>query len=105
MLQAVCDNHDSHHLRAAANSTAALAAAAAAALTSGTVSVKVLRHIANRGLGGALQTGFGHSTGDVVVVVDCDLSYSPDHIPKLVAAVEDGKAQIAVASPYMPGGK
>src|SRR3954470_24216078 len=75
--------------------TAAIAVAAAAEVSTERVRVRVLRHIANRGLGGALQTGFAQSTGDVVVVVDCDLSYHPDHIPALVRAVEDGSAQIA----------
>jgi glycosyltransferase involved in cell wall biosynthesis len=88
-----------------ADDTAAIAVAAAAEVSTDRVRVRVLRHIANRGLGGALQTGFAQSTGDVVVVVDCDLSYHPDHILALVRAVEDGSAQIAVASPYMPGGR
>lgn len=88
-----------------ADDTAAIAVTAAAETSTDRITVRVLRHIANRGLGGALQTGFAHSTGDVVVVVDCDLSYHPDHIPALVRAVEDGRAQIAVASPYMPGGR
>jgi glycosyltransferase involved in cell wall biosynthesis len=64
----------------------------------------VLRHPENRGLGAAITTGFAHSTGDVVVVMDCDLSYAPGHIPLLVRALEAGSAQVAVASPYMPGG-
>lgn len=85
--------------------TAALVEVAADALTGPGLTVRLLRHLANRGLGGALQTGFAASTGDVVVVIDCDLSYHPDHIPDLVQAVEDGRAQIAVASPYMPGGR
>jgi hypothetical protein len=85
--------------------TAALAEVAAVSLSTPGLTVRLLRHLTNRGLGGALQTGFAASTGDVVVVVDCDLSYHPDHIPGLVQAVEDGRAQVAVASPYMPGGR
>ncbi len=87
------------------DNTAAIAVAVATELSTPDVTVRVLRHINNRGLGGALQSGFAASTGDVVVVVDCDLSYHPDHIPPLVRAVENGQAQIAVASPYMPGGR
>lgn len=68
------------------------------------VDVRILRHPANRGIGGALQTAFAASTGDVVVVVDCDLSYSPDHIRLLVKALESNHAEVAIASPYMPGG-
>ena len=50
----------------------------------------VVRHVDNRGLGAALQTAFAASTGDVVVVIDCDLSYSPDHIPRLVRRARAG---------------
>jgi hypothetical protein len=68
------------------------------------INVQVVRHVTNRGLGAALQTAFAASTGDVVVVVDCDLSYSPDHIPRLVDALVQAQAKVAIASPYMAGG-
>lgn len=88
-----------------ADDTAQRARAAADALDGSDVAIRVVQHAVNRGLGGALQTGFATSTGDVVVVVDCDLSYHPMHIPLLVDALEETDAQIAVASPYMPGGR
>lgn len=84
--------------------TAAEAQAAALHPACSGISVRVLRHLINRGLGGALQTAFGASTGNVVVVVDCDLSYSPAHIPRLVTALLSNHAQVAIASPYMDGG-
>ncbi len=34
-----------------------------------------------------------------------DLSYSPDHVERLVDTLEATRADIAVASPYMPGGR
>lgn len=85
--------------------TADQAARAVPAVESLGVSVKLLQHRVNRGLGAALQTAIAATRGDVVVVVDCDLSYHPDHIPRLVAALEAERAQIAVASPYMAGGR
>jgi glycosyltransferase involved in cell wall biosynthesis len=84
--------------------TAVLAAKAVSALDLGGISVKVFQHAVNRGLGAALQSAIAASTGDVVVIVDCDLSYSPEHIPKLVRALETERAQVALASPYMNGG-
>ncbi|WP_445185050.1 glycosyltransferase family 2 protein [Pseudonocardia sp. Cha107L01] len=86
------------------DATSAQARAAVDRLGASAVRIRVLRHLANQGLGGALQTGFKASTGDVVVVIDCDLSYHPDHIPKLVRALESSHAEVAVASPYMVGG-
>ncbi len=88
-----------------ADDTAVNAAAAATEIGQTGIAVRVLRHSGNRGLGGALQTGITASTGDVVVVMDCDLSYHPNHIVTLVQALEDNTAQVAVASPYMPGGR
>lgn len=86
------------------DSTVSEAEATAAHPRFADVTVRIMRHRTNRGLGGALQTGFAASTGDVVVVVDCDLSYSPEHIPRLVRALESNHAEVAIASPYMPGG-
>lgn len=40
--------------------------------------LEVHHHIVNRNLGTALRTGFAHSKGDYVVVLDIDLSYSVD---------------------------
>ncbi|MDB2606191.1 glycosyltransferase family 2 protein [Zobellia sp.] len=62
-------------------------------------------HIINRNLGTALRTGFKHSTGDYVIVLDIDLSYSPDHIEKLLSEIEVTQAEMVIASPYMKGGK
>ena len=69
------------------------------------VSVRILQHAFNRGLGAALQTAIAATRGDVVAIIDCDLSYHPRHITAMVRALEDKRAQVAVASPYMPGGE
>jgi glycosyltransferase involved in cell wall biosynthesis len=67
--------------------------------------VRPVRHPVNLGLGQALRTGFAHCAGDYVVVLDTDLSYGPDHIEKLVEILRATRAHVAVASPYMKGGK
>jgi glycosyltransferase involved in cell wall biosynthesis len=66
--------------------------------------ITVIHHHHNQGLGQALRTGFSHAQGDYVVVVDLDLSYSPEHIGLLLAHIQDTQAGMVVASPYMPGG-
>lgn len=85
--------------------TAENAIAAAEGIAGTGVTVRVLQHPVNRGLGCGLQTGITASTGDVVVIADCDLSYHPDHLPALVLALEEHSAKVALASPYMPGGR
>ncbi len=67
--------------------------------------VRVLRHPVNFRLGQALRFAFGQSRGDYVVVFDSDLSYSVDHIGRMLDAAQKEHARIVVASPYMKGGK
>jgi glycosyltransferase involved in cell wall biosynthesis len=67
--------------------------------------VRVLHHIVNFGLGQALKSAFNHSRGDYVIPVDIDLSYSVDHIERLLSKITETQAKIVIASPYMKGGK
>ncbi len=69
------------------------------------VPVRLVRHVVNQGLGGALRTGFAHTRGVLVVVLDSDLSYHEDHIARLVRTWEETRAHVVVASPYMDGGR
>jgi glycosyltransferase involved in cell wall biosynthesis len=67
--------------------------------------VHVLHHGANLGLGAALKTGFEVCRGEVIVTLDADLTYSVDHIDRLVDAYVATAATIVIASPYMSGGE
>jgi glycosyltransferase involved in cell wall biosynthesis len=67
--------------------------------------VRVINHPTNLNLGKALQTGFCNANGEILVVLDIDLSYSAEHIGFLVDKLIETTADIVVASPYMKGGK
>src|SRR6476659_5113738 len=67
--------------------------------------IRVIHHPVNLNLGHALQTGFRHSKGDVIVVLDVDLSYSVEYIEEMVDKLQEAVADIVIASPYMKGGK
>jgi glycosyltransferase involved in cell wall biosynthesis len=67
--------------------------------------VRVLHHGANYGLGRAFQSAFEECRGDYIVTLDLDLSYSPDHIERLLERIRDSHAQVVIASPYMKGGR
>ena len=67
--------------------------------------MKVFHHRTNRNLGTSMRTGISNSQGDYVVVLDIDLSYSPDHIGRLLLKIDDMDADMVIASPYMKGGK
>ena len=76
----------------------------AEAFAAGDERIRVLRHRTNFGLGQALRYGFAQAKGDVVVTLDADLTYSVDHIDRLLDAFEQTGAKIVVASPYAHGG-
>lgn len=66
--------------------------------------VLVLKHPHNFGLGQALTFAFANTQGDYIVTLDIDLSYSTDHIERLLEAIESNSAKVVLASPYMDGG-
>ena len=67
--------------------------------------VTVIHHRTNKNLGGAMRTGFSEAKGDIVIVLDLDLSYNEEHIERLLKKMEETEADIVIASPYMKGGK
>ena len=67
--------------------------------------VRVIHHPTNLNLGNALKTGFRNAKGDVIVVMDIDLSYSVDNIEALTDKLYETGADMVLASPYMKGGK
>lgn len=67
--------------------------------------VRVIHHPTNLNLGNALKTGFKNAKGDIIVVMDIDLSYSVEHIESMVDELVRTSSDIVIASPYMPGGK
>jgi dolichol-phosphate mannosyltransferase len=67
--------------------------------------IRVIHHHVNMNLGHALQTGFSNSRGDIIVVLDIDLSYSVNHIELMVDKLVETSADVVVASPYMKGGQ
>ena len=67
--------------------------------------IRVIHHHTNLNLGNAMQTGFRNSKGEIIVVMDIDLSYSEDYIEQMVDKLIETSADIVIASAYMKGGK
>jgi dolichol-phosphate mannosyltransferase len=65
--------------------------------------VKVVRRPGKAGLASAVLAGFAQARGDILLVMDADLSHPPEAVPRLAAAIEDG-ADLAVGSRYVKGG-
>jgi dolichol-phosphate mannosyltransferase len=75
----------------------------AAAYAAAHPEVAVLRRRSARGLSSAVIEGFGQARGDVLAVMDADLSHDPALLPRLLDAVAAG-AEVAVGSRRVPGG-
>ena len=64
---------------------------------------KIIYHPENRGKGAALRSGFAAATGDIVLVQDADLEYSPEEYPLLIEPILSGKADAVIGSRFMGG--
>ena len=60
---------------------------------------------AERGLATAVIEGLRRAAGDVLVVMDADLSHPPESIPALVRALDNPRVQMAIGSRFVPGGR
>lgn len=78
--------------------------AAAARALEGPRPVRTLVRRGERGLATAVLAGFGAARGEVLGVMDADLSHPASALPALYRAVVQEGAQIAVGSRYVPGG-
>lgn len=56
--------------------------------------LSVHRHQVNQGKGAAIRTAASKATGDYMVICDADLEYSPEELPKLLAPVLAGEAEV-----------
>jgi glycosyltransferase involved in cell wall biosynthesis len=56
---------------------------------------------ANGGKGSALRRGFAEVTGDLVVIQDADLEYSPEEFPQLIDLICQGKADAVYGSRFL----
>jgi len=67
------------------------------------IPVNLVRRAGKAGLASAVVAGFAAARGDVLLVMDADLSHPPETVPALVDAIAGG-ADLAVGSRYVAGG-
>jgi glycosyltransferase involved in cell wall biosynthesis len=64
---------------------------------------RIIYHQVNRGKGAALRSGFAAATGDIILVQDADLEYSPEDYPALLEPLMSDKADAVFGSRFMGG--
>ena len=60
--------------------------------------LSVHMHDRNRGKGAAIQTAAAKATGDYMVILDADLEYDPQDIPRLLEPYSTGERRWSMAA-------
>ena len=66
--------------------------------------IRVIHRAGKLGLGTAVVEGFRASRAPIVGVIDADMSHPPDLLPRMLAVMEQERADVVVGSRYIPGG-
>jgi len=69
-----------------------------------TCDIKIVVRQNEKGLSSAVLEGFRRAAGDILVVMDADLSHPPEKIPHLVNSIIANKSQFALGSRFVKGG-
>lgn len=72
--------------------------------------VRLIKHGRNLGLGQAFRTGLAAivplmSADDALITLDADNTHPPQLMPSLLAPIEEGRADLVIASRFAPGGQ
>ncbi len=64
-------------------------------------SLQILHNQAKIGKGAALRSAMERARGDIVVVLDADLEYAPEEIPRVIRPIEDGTCDVVFGSRFL----
>jgi len=62
-------------------------------MQSGCQDLRIISYSPNRGKGYAVRRGFEAALGDVLMILDADMSVLPEELPRFLSSLEEGKAE------------
>jgi len=65
----------------------------------------LIHHEINLGKGGAVRSALKKSTGEIIIIQDADLEYSPKDFFRLIKPIAEGKADVVYGSRFLGGGE
>jgi dolichol-phosphate mannosyltransferase len=63
--------------------------------------IKLVSHKINKGKGSAIRTGIKLATGDIMIIQDADLEYSPEEYSKLLTPILNKETEVVYGSRFM----
>jgi dolichol-phosphate mannosyltransferase len=67
--------------------------------------LRIVEYQPNHGRGYAIRQGIDEAVGDIICTIDADLSYTPDHLVRMIGLFDRyPKLDCVVGSPYVEGG-
>jgi dolichol-phosphate mannosyltransferase len=65
-----------------------------------TAPCRIIVRTQERGLSSAVLRGFKEAKGNILLCMDADLQHPPEHVPDMVRALNDTKAEFAIGTRY-----
>lgn len=65
--------------------------------------VRLIKHEQNKGVAAGILTGLRNAESEIVCSMDCDCTYDPHELTKMIPLLSDG-VDMVTASPYHPNG-
>lgn len=69
----------------------------------GELPVRYVRNPGDRGKGHAIRKGCAVAQGDIIAQIDADLQFLPEELPRLVAPIAEGRADVTLGTRFAEG--